>query len=246
MRLIKSVDDSGGVPQATRDARLVVADRTRLLRRAVGVLLFVFIGGLALHLRVVDLLHRPLPAPAQVGSADQFYFAYGSNMPTRYLYNVRGVLPAESNPGFINDYEVSFLSSGLRVLEPAFSFLYRSEGKKAYGVLHRVSSEDLVKIKASEGALYQWRTLSVVLNHGQVVGAQTLVRLSPGEAGVPSERYLNLLIEGATEHGLPSAYIAQLRALPSAYVPVLSELTGAALQAVVMIRSGKCTWLLSC
>ena len=34
------------------------------------------------------------------------------------------------------------------------------------------------------------------------------------EGSLPSKRYLDIMIEGAEEHGLPSDYIATLRSLP--------------------------------
>jgi len=208
-------------------------------------LLLTLIGAGALHLRMEYLISRSLPSmldPACVAIADQYYFAYGSNMSTRYLYNVRGVLPARSEWGLIESHSVNFLASSLG----AFAYLTRAEGKRAYGVLHRVSQQDLEKIKASEGDAYQWTTLPVQSSDGQVVPAQTLLRPSPGPAGKPSRRYLRLLLEGANEHHLPAAYLAELQGMESTYIPVVSELTGDILQAAVMKRSGKCASLIRC
>lgn len=73
----------------------------KLLRQILGALLLLVLTlGTAFHVRVGYLVNRPLPVSSD-DAADQFYFAYGANMPTRYLYNVRGVLPAESKPGLI-------------------------------------------------------------------------------------------------------------------------------------------------
>jgi hypothetical protein len=221
----------------------------KFLRRALGALLLLtLIGAGSLHLRIEHLVNRPVPTavdPAYVVAADQYYFAYGSNMSTRYLYNVRGILPAQSQPGIIENHEISFLASSVKGL-PAFAYLMKAEGKRAYGVLHRVSKQDLDRIKASEGAAYEWATLPVQLGNGQVVSAQTLLRLSPGETGKPSKRYVQLLIEGATEHGLPAAYLANLQGMQSVHIPVVSELMGDILQAAVMKSSGKCASLITC
>ncbi len=222
----------------------------KLLLRAFSVLLLLALAGAgALHLRIDHLVNLPVPVighSAQVNIADQYYFAYGSNMPTRYLYNVRGVLPSYSEPGVVENYEVNFMAPGLNGLESAFAYLLKSESKKVYGVLHRVSKQDLAKVKGSEGALYEWATLPVKLRNGQVVASQTLVRLSRGDVGIPSKRYLQILIEGAREHGLPAAYVNQLLDMPSIYVPVASELMGDVIFALVMKRSGKCTSIFSC
>ncbi len=222
----------------------------KLLLRIFSVLLLLGLTGAgAFHVRIVHLVNLPMPTTgqsAQANIADQYYFAYGSNMPTRYLYNVRGVLPAHSEAGVVENYEVSFMAPGLNSLEPAFTFLTKSESKKAYGVLHHVSKQDLVKVKESEGALYEWATLPVELKNGEVVAAQTLVRLSHGDVGVPSKRYLQILIEGAREHGLPEVYVKGLLDMPSVYVPLASELMGDVVFAFVMKNSGKCTSVFSC
>lgn len=221
----------------------------KLFQKSSGVILYLVLAGVGtLHLRVGYLVNQPVPAarPADVGAADQYYFAYGANMSTRYLYNVRGVLPAHSAPGVINGFEVRFMPPGITALEPAFAYLLKAEAQKTHGVLHRVSKQDLNRVKESEGTGYEWVTLPVEVGTGQIVSAQTLVRLSHGEGAIPSRRYLAILIEGATEHGLPAAYVAELEEITPAYVPVASELLGNILQAVVMKRSGKCASLIIC
>ena len=222
----------------------------KLLLRTFGVLLlFALVGAGALHVRMEHLVNLPVPITghaAQANIADQYYFAYGSNMSTRYLYNVRGVLPAHSEPGVVENHEVSFMAPSLNAFEPAFAYLLKSESKNADGVLHLVSKQDLSKVKESEGALYEWVTLPVELQSGQVIAAATLVRLSRGDVGTPSKRYLQILIEGAREHGLPAEYVNQLLDMPSVYIPIGSELMGDVLLAFVMKRSGKCTSVFSC
>ncbi len=219
----------------------------KLVKRTLGGLLLLLIVAMSLfHFHMKHLLNSPIPIGAQISNGDQYYFAYGSNMSTRYLYNVRGVLPAQSQSGMIEGYQVSFMKPGLNALEPAFAYLIKSEGKNAYGVLHLVSKQDLEKIEKSEGKIYQWRILPVKLSNGQMIEAQTLVRLSAGDIGKPSRRYLQILVEGALEHQLPATYVSELREMPSVYVPVLSELMGDLLQAFAMQRSGKCASMIRC
>lgn len=222
----------------------------RAAGRVVGVLLLIVAAGVvAFHVRVANDVSRPTPSIASedaMASGDSYYFAYGTNMSTRYLYNVRGILPKHSEAGSVRGYEVRLLSPGLNGLEPAFAYLVKADSKIAYGVVHRVTGADLAKIKDSEGASYEWATVPVQLKNGQVIDAQSLVRLTDGQTGKPSKRYLNFLIEGATEHGLPQAYIAKLKDTPSVYVPVASELEGDVIMAVVMKRSGKCSSVLVC
>lgn len=201
----------------------------------------------AFHARVAYLANRPLEASRvqAVDQADQYYFAYGSNMSLRYLGNVRGVRPVGSWAAELAGHEVAFLGPGLNGLEPAFAYLRAREGALAYGVLHRLSREDLERIKASEGARYEWSRLPVQLADGRQLLAHTLVRTTPGTPGTPSRRYLGILIEGAEENGLPAPYVSRLRVQASVHVPVVSDLMGSALMLAVMKRSGTCdAWLI--
>jgi AIG2-like family len=213
-------------------------------------LVLTLVGALAgaLHGRVSYLVSQPRQSSVSqaVQVADQRYFAYGSNMSTRYLGNVRGVWPSHGVAAELAGYEVVFLGPGLNGLEPAFAYLRAHEGAVAHGVLHRLTQADLDRIKASEGASYEWASLPVKLADGSKLAAHTLVRTSPGMAGTPSRRYLSIMREGASEHGLPKPYLDKLRAQPSLHVPVVSEVVGSALMMTVMQRAGTCNAWLVC
>ncbi len=203
-------------------------------------MLLIFILAAALHLGTSYLINRELPTTTENPIADELstaYFAYGSNMSSRYLYNVRGVLTTNSQAGSIEGHEVKFFGPGSNKLEPAFSYLVENQNETAFGVLHYLAESDLQRIRNSESSNYQWETLPVKLKNGQVVEARTLLRRKDGEPGVPSRRYLELLIEGATEHDLPGTYVDTLSSRPSIYFPIASELVGDVLQLVVMKQS---------
>lgn len=215
--------------------------RRRLRRRTLALVPLLAATALGmLHRRVEQRAHRPVPAPGSgdVDEADSLYFAYGSNMATRYLVNVRGVRPVHSEPAVVANHAVWFLGPGLSPLEPAFASLVKARNRSAHGVLHRVRRADLGRVRDSEGPLYTWVSLPVRTGDGKVVTAHSLLRRTAGAPGPPSRRYLRLLLEGATEHGLPAARVNELKATPSVHVPVASELVGSLLQAVVMQRAG--------
>lgn len=219
---------------------LLCRARQWLLTATLSVVLFPSLALGGLHLWVEHRIHAPLPALAEApGSTanDHWYFAYGSNMPTRYLANVRGVLPAESLAGALVDHAVVFYGPGPNALEPAFAYLVQAQGQTAHGVLHRISAEGLARIKASEGDTYSWTLAGVRAANGLVVPAHTLVRTQSGAAAPPSRRYLNLLREGAAEHGLPSPAVQALQMQDSVYVPLASEAMGSLLMARVMWRA---------
>jgi hypothetical protein len=148
-------------------------------------------------------------------------------------------------PASVANYEVEFLGPGINSLEPAFAYLVPAQGKVSYGVLYGMTTNDLKRIGKSEGTRYEWTTVPVMSSDGKAFQAQTLVRPG-GPAAKPSRRYLNIVIEGAAENGLPADYVSSLRREPSVYVPVASDLMGDILLAFVMEQSGKCSSLLVC
>ncbi len=166
-----------------------------------------------------------------------YYFAYGSNMPARYLNNVRHIDVYDSAAGLLVDHEVQFFASGLPFLEPAFARLIAAEGRNAFGVLHRIDTDSLSSIICSEGKNYAMVERDVRrLDNGANIRAWTLVGKPTAEA-VPSRRYLDLLVEGARAHSLPAAYNEELAKLDGAYTPLLSELMGVVIYARVMMQA---------
>ncbi|OES24628.1 AIG2-like family protein [Alteromonas macleodii] len=178
-------------------------------------------------------------APPGNGSNEQlWYFAYGSNMSTRYLTNVRDVAVYESVAGTLRNHTVSFTLPGIPSIEPRFAELSYTVGEKAYGVLHRIDVAGFVKVLRSEGDAYQIADIVVTGVDGKQYKAKTLiVDQRSAESGSPSERYRNIILEGAREHGLPDAYIAQLENTETAYIPLLSEAAGTAIYTLVIVNS---------
>lgn len=191
---------------------------------------------LAFFYTVNHLAHKSIPRNS-AGTGDIYYFAYGSNMSSRYLYNMRNVLPVRSEFGYIEDYQVSIMQPGINFLEPGFAQLHSAMGNRAYGVVHRISKKELSQIASSEGEMYRWRKVSITLQDGNSVLANTLVGDVSNPIAKPSKRYINIMIEGAREHDLPVSYIKKLANIDSTYYAVASELMGAIVHAVVMISS---------
>lgn len=217
-----------------------------LLRVSANILGVVAIALGAFHLRQQHLMERPLPeAPPAAEGSEALYFAYGATMSSRHLYSAHDIRPAQSQRAEIADHELAFLGPGLNDIEPAEAYLVPSEGRSAHGVLHRLSEDELERIRESGRGRGEWTTVLVKTDDGEVHEAETLVRAG-GDTGRPSERYLHLVLEGAREHELPYDYVVRLRDIRPVYVPVLSELMGDALHAVALQRSGRCTVALFC
>lgn len=165
-----------------------------------------------------------------------YYFAYGSNMNTRYLSEHRRVNPQQSLAASIEGYQVRFTQPGVIIppfsyLEPAFALLVESVGELAHGVVHKLGEQDIDRIGNTEGSHYRWQELEATTSGGEKVLCQTLVGSDKLKCANPSRRYLNLCLEGAIENQLPEAYLNELRNLDSVYYRGLSEAMG------VLIRS---------
>ncbi len=194
---------------------------------------------LILFVFITYLTVRPVMLAIPTSSAQYlYYFAYGSNMPSRYLVNVRHVNVYESAPGVLADHAIQFSASGLPLLEPAFANLIPSKGNNAYGVLHLIDSDSLNNIICSESTSYRTLQRKVQrLDSGEMIQAWTLVGRASANAATPSRRYLNLMREGASEQHLPAEYRNWLAAQSGAYVPIISELFGTVIYAAVMIQA---------
>jgi hypothetical protein len=98
--------------------------------------------------------------------------------------------------------------------------------------------QDLERVIHSEGTGYNSADVEVHANNGDTYRAKTLVgtsQLKPHYQA--SKRYINILLEGATEHGLPLPYIQTLRETDMIYIPVLSEIVGTFIYLTVIVTS---------
>ena len=180
----------------------------------------------------------PAPPPNSSVPADVVYFAYGSNMNDRYFTRVRGVTRHSSEVAKLPGFEVRFNLEGMTLLEPAFANLSAKSGQVAYGVVHRLPTDQFKKIIASEGPGYGVRDVQVELTDGSTVIAKTLIsEPTLSQDGTPSQRYLSFLHEAATDYAFPEAHIHRYNPDNGAYLPVVSELFGAAIQTVVWITA---------
>ena len=180
----------------------------------------------------------PATSPDASVPPDVVYFAYGSNMNDRYLTRVRGVTRHSSEAAKLSGFEVRFNLEGMTFLEPAFANLSPKPGHVAYGVVHRLPTDQFNKIIGSEGPGYGLRDVQVVLADGSTLIAKTLIsKPTLSQEASPSRRYLSFLHEAATDYAFPEAHVHRYNPDNGAYMPVVSELFGAAIQTVVWITA---------
>ncbi|KAJ1457154.1 hypothetical protein M885DRAFT_586829 [Pelagophyceae sp. CCMP2097] len=160
------------------------------------------------------------------------YFAFGSNMHPAVLEGVRGITPLSQTPGRIDGWRLGFTLRG-GPAEPAFASAEPDARRSLWGVAFELSALDGAKILATEGVPLAYvpvpvRVVVPAANTDFIqtdrpsarrapasetyLTAFTLVSAGPlrGQDRRPSERYLNLLREGARLSGLPRDWISYL------------------------------------
>lgn len=155
---------------------------------------------------------------AHMNDKPVWYFAFGANMCSRVL-SARHVKPLSREPASLADYRLSFLEKGFPPFEPAFASIEPSAGNTVHGVLLRLEPSAFALIDSTEAPGYQLLDVEVVGQNSGRVRASAYASGRPVRGLVPSRRYLDLLCEGAREHGLPEGYVRRLEAEPCRDVP---------------------------
>jgi gamma-glutamylcyclotransferase len=150
-----------------------------------------------------------------------WYFAYGSNMQSDTLRGRRGVAFARAVAVRAPGWRVVFDKPPLFPIGEAFANIVPDPGAVALGVAFQVGDADLAHIELSEGVpIGNYRRVEVAVEALAPCddGPRVAVSLASDRRAprlLPSTRYMELLVAGAIEHGLPADYVAALRALPA-------------------------------
>lgn|GEM_PF-1942748 len=147
-----------------------------------------------------------------------WYFAYGANMAAAVLAR-RAVQPSHSVAATLADYALRFNHPGVPPLEPVFANIEPVPGATVYGVAHQITPGEALIFDNFEPG-YRRISVSLHLADGAWVQAFAYTTIAPGAPGIPSARYLGLLIDGARAHGLPAALIAAWEALRASASPI--------------------------
>jgi cation transport regulator ChaC len=142
-----------------------------------------------------------------------YYFAYGSNLWIEQM--VRRIGPVDRNDGWprrasLAGYRLLFNMQGedgnvYANIEPA-------EESNVLGVVYRCTPEALRIMDQYESG-YERRQVSVSSENGEQLDVTTYVALTDHVTAVataPTHEYLQRIIVGVTEQGLPDAYIREI------------------------------------
>jgi AIG2-like family len=150
-----------------------------------------------------------------------WYFAYGSNMESGTLRGRRGIAFARAVAVRVPGWRVVFDKPPLFPIGEAFANIVADPQAVALGVAFEVSTDDLAHIALSEGVpIGNYRRVELAVEPLVACPDAPLTAVSLAserrDASLrPSTLYMELVITGALEHGLPAAYVAALRAVPA-------------------------------
>jgi cation transport regulator ChaC len=152
-------------------------------------------------------------------SARVWYFAYGSNMQPATFAGRRGITPSQALAARAPGWRLTLDKTPIVPVGASFANLLAEPAAATWGVLYEIGSDDLDHLDLTEGVLIgnYVRVEIAVEPHGAPgpTRAFTLVSDKRSADLQPSDRYMQLLIEGAETHGLPPDWIAMLRAIPT-------------------------------
>jgi len=169
--------------------------------------------------------HRPPRIASRLGACyatpvrHVWYFAYGSNMQSATLRGRRGVAYRRAVPARVSGWELVFDKPGLLGTGEAYASLVPVRRATAYGVLFEITPDDMAHIDLTEGVLIgSYRRVAVTATALQTRTRRTAFTLtsdrrSPGAR--PTSRYMDVVIAGAVEHGLPDHHVDLLRGVPT-------------------------------
>jgi cation transport regulator ChaC len=148
-----------------------------------------------------------------------WYFAYGSNMQPATFAGRRGIVAHGAVPARLTGWRLVFDKPSLLPGLHGMANIVESADADVLGVAYAITRDDLAHVDLTEGVLignYRRVAVRVTTLDGSAseLDAFTLTSDRRDASLLPSRRYLDILVEGAEAHGLPSEYVAWLRACP--------------------------------
>jgi hypothetical protein len=143
-----------------------------------------------------------------VRSRSLLYFAYGSNMSTRRLHErVATAIPLGA--AHVEGWEMRF---GKRSVDGSGKCtLMKSPGAVAHGVLFEIPVAERGQLDETEGPGYRTTEVLAQLNGSTLSSFSYVVNAGWFDAALrPYGWYLDLVVAGAREHGLPERYVSRL------------------------------------
>ncbi len=138
--------------------------------------------------------------------AKPFYFAYGSNMSSRRL-RARAPSARALGAGRFPGRRLVFDKRGRD--GSAKANLREAADAEVWGVVYEIAAGEWDELDRAEDG-YERVAVKVIGPGGERLSAETYVGWALTTDPVPFDWYCALVLEGAREHGLPEAYVAEL------------------------------------
>ena len=147
-----------------------------------------------------------------MASANSWYFAYGSNMNRAQMLSRAGQI-LEEQPARLENYELAFDKKARG--GAATANIHLAPGKTVHGVLYNVPEAVYRNLDRFEGVPEHYRRIEVQVTNGagQKVAAQAYIATKVEKGLRPAPHYLQGILEGAKEHGLPAEYMDEIKAV---------------------------------
>lgn len=143
-----------------------------------------------------------------------YYFAYGSNLSTRYLH---GYCPSATfvARADLPNYRVEFRRYSTD-MQGGISSIIEAPGELVRGVIFEVDAAEIEALDILEDVpegLYMRDTFLVLDEDGQWQSADLYRVANPSGPYVPAKQYLDMMVDGARQHGLDAEYVDRLVAM---------------------------------
>jgi cation transport regulator ChaC len=144
-------------------------------------------------------------APASV-----WYFAYGSNLSREQMQQRAGQI-LDAQLARLENHELVFNKKARG--GSAEANVQPSRGKTVHGVLYRITQVGLRNLDRATGVPMHYRRIEVTVVDatGRKVNAQIYIASKVEKGLRPATHYVQTLLAGAGEHGLPADYIDDIR-----------------------------------
>jgi hypothetical protein len=150
-------------------------------------------------------------------------FAIGSNMNSKILEGRRQLQPAEKVAGLCRDHRLGFPLLAIPYFEPSMAAIVPQVGSIIHGVLARFTKKQFDHLYQTEGGPtgdYHLLNVLVEAYDGRKIKAIAFAHKGfetdrPEDEGIPSTRYMSIILEGAKESKLDPNYITELEKIPA-------------------------------
>lgn len=148
-----------------------------------------------------------------------WYFAYGSNMQSATLRGRRGIDYRRALAARVPGWRLVLDKPGILAATQTFANIVPDPAAEVLGVCFEITTAELEHIELTEGVpIANYHRVAVPVEPFGAAGPGEAFSLASEQRGAeprPTARYMDLLVDGAVEHGLPAAYVAWLRAVPT-------------------------------